>query len=155
VTPAAEFNVWSDPEAARVVLRAGARDLTVVPLDCTHRTVVSAADCDRLAALATPAGLAASTLIRQRIAAHDEAQPLAVAHTAAVHDAVCVCALVRPDVLRRTGRYHVDVETGGDLCVGRTVVDTHRRGGGEPNATVALDGDPAILVEFLVETFSR
>jgi inosine-uridine nucleoside N-ribohydrolase len=154
VTPAAEFNVWADPEAARVVLRGGARDVLVVPLDCTHQTVVSAADCDRLAALATPAGLAASALIRHRIAAHDESQPLDVAHTAAVHDAVCVAALARPDVLRRTGRYHVDVETGGELCVGRMVVDTHRRGGRAPNATVALGGDRSVLVDFLIETFA-
>jgi inosine-uridine nucleoside N-ribohydrolase len=154
VTPSAEFNVWADPEAARVVLRCGARDILVVPLDCTHQTVVSAADCDRLAALATPAAQAASALIRHRIAAHDASQPLDVAHTAAVHDAVCVASLARPDVLRDVGRYHVDVETGGELCVGRTVVDTHRRGGREPNARVALGGDPRVLVDFLIETFS-
>jgi inosine-uridine nucleoside N-ribohydrolase len=154
VTPSAEFNVWADPEAARVVLRSGARDILVVPLDCTHQTVVSAADCDRLAAVATPAALAASALIRHRIAAHDATQPLDVAHTAAVHDAVCVASLVRPEVLRKVGRYHVDVETDGELCVGRTVVDTHSRGGRAPNARVALGGDPAVLVNFLIETFT-
>ena len=154
VTPSAEFNIWADPEAARVTLRSGARDILVVPLDCTHQTVVSAADCDRLAALGTPAGTAASALIRHRIAAHDEAQPLAVAHTAAVHDAVCVASLVRPGVLRDTGRYHVDVETGGELCVGRTVVDTHRRSGAAPNAAVALGGDAAAFVDFLTGTLA-
>jgi inosine-uridine nucleoside N-ribohydrolase len=154
VTPSAEFNVWADPEAARVVVRSGARDLLVVPLDCTHQTVVSAADCERLAALATPAGLAASALIRHRIAAHDEAQPLEVEHTAAVHDAVCVASLARPDVLRQTGRYNVDVETSGELCVGRTVIDTHRRSARAPNATVALGGDREVLVDFLIDTFA-
>ena len=49
VTPSAEFNIWADPEAARIVLRSGIRDLTIVPLDATHQALVSEDDCDRLA----------------------------------------------------------------------------------------------------------
>ena len=37
VTPRAEFNVWADPEAARIVLGSGVRRITLVPLDATHR----------------------------------------------------------------------------------------------------------------------
>ena len=150
VTASAEFNIWADPEAARVVLRSGVRDILVVPLDCTHRTLVTAADCDRLAGLGTPAARTAAAMIRQRIRAHDAGRPMATAHAAPVHDAVCVASLVRPGVLRATGRYHVEVETAGELCVGRTVIDF--RGGTEPNATVALDGDPAAFVEVLLGT---
>jgi inosine-uridine nucleoside N-ribohydrolase len=153
VSPSAEFNIWADPEAARVVLASGVKDLTIVPLDCTHQTVVSLQDCEELAALGTLAGRAASSLIHRRIAAHDGDQPLDPEHTAAVHDAVCVACLVRPDVLRRAARYHVDVETAGELCIGRTVIDTHRRSGKEPNATVALGGDAEVFVGFLKSTF--
>jgi inosine-uridine nucleoside N-ribohydrolase len=155
VSPSAEFNVWADPEAARVVFAAGAKDVTVVPLDCTHEAVVSDEDCARMAALGTPAGEAASRIILRRIRSHDDNQPLARQHTAAVHDAVCVAYLLHPEVLERTGRYFVDVETSGELCVGRTVVDTHQRTGEDPNALVALGGNAKVLVDFLTETFAR
>ena len=50
-TASAEFNIWADPEAAQVVFRAGLRDVTLIPLDATHRALVSAADCARLRGL--------------------------------------------------------------------------------------------------------
>ncbi len=58
VTPSAEFNIWADPEAAAIVLAAGFRKLTLVPLDATHRALLSRRDCARLRALGTPAGQA-------------------------------------------------------------------------------------------------
>ena len=75
VTPSAEFNIWADPEAARIVLRSGIRDLTIVPLDATHQALVSEEDCDRLAALGTPAGTAAAAIIRTRIEGYELVQP--------------------------------------------------------------------------------
>ena len=66
VTPSAEFNIWADPEAAAVVFSAGFRKLTLVPLDATHRALVSRDDCAALGALGTPAGQAAATLIGGR-----------------------------------------------------------------------------------------
>jgi inosine-uridine nucleoside N-ribohydrolase len=155
VSASAEFNIWADPEAAKVVFSSGVREIVVVPLDCTHEAVVSAEDCSRFDQIGTPASLAASSFVSRRIRAHDESQQLAVAHTAPVHDAVCVNYLVNPAVLRKTGRYFVDVETSAELCVGRTVIDTHRRSGREPNALVALGGDKQIFVNFLTETLSR
>ena len=64
VTPRAEFNVWADPEAARVVINSGVRKITLVPLDATHQALVSLDDCAALRALGTPAGDAAATLHR-------------------------------------------------------------------------------------------
>ena len=155
MSPSAEFNIWADPEAARVVIGSGVKNLVIVPLDCTHEAVVSDEDCAQFAALGTPAGKAASAFIMRRIKAHDESQPLDVLHTAAVHDAVCVTYLVHPEVLEKATRYYVDVETNGELCIGRTVVDTHHRSGKEPNATVALGGNAEVFVRFLKETFAR
>ncbi len=154
VTPSAEFNIWGDPEAAARVLSAGFRKITLVPLDATHRALVSRDDCEKLSALGTPAGKAAAEFIGHRIVAHDQSQRMDVPHTTPVHDALCVGFMVEPSLIT-TRRYHVAVETMGPLTVGRTVIDTHFRGGGEPQCDVAFDADASQFVELLAETFAR
>jgi inosine-uridine nucleoside N-ribohydrolase len=153
-TPAAEFNVWVDPEAARVVFGAGLANVTLVPLDATHKALVSAEDCVRLRALGTPAGDAAAALIEGRIMAYDTLQPMDTLRTAPVHDALCVAFLVDPTVVSGQ-RAHVDVETRGELTMGRTVIDIRGISGQEPNAFVAFDADAPKFVSMLLETFAR
>lgn len=77
VTPRAEFNVWADPEAARLVIGSGVRRITLVPLDATHRALVSLDDCASLRALGTPAGEAAARFTERRIHGYDATQPMA------------------------------------------------------------------------------
>jgi inosine-uridine nucleoside N-ribohydrolase len=151
VTPSAEFNVWVDPDAARIVVRAGLRDLVLVPLDATHRALLSSADCVRLREGGTPAALAAADIIEGRIAAYDHLQPMDTAGTAPVHDALAVAYLVDPDVVRGR-RAHVDVESSGELTLGRTVIDTQDRFGLEPNSFVALDADARRFGDLLLAT---
>ncbi|HET9755220.1 MAG TPA: nucleoside hydrolase [Candidatus Limnocylindrales bacterium] len=153
-TVSAEFNVWVDPEAAQVVLHAGLANLTLIPLDATHRALVSAADCERLRVTGTPAAAAAAAIIEGRIAAYDDLQPMDTAGTAPVHDALCVAYLVDAAVVSGR-RVHVDVETKGELTLGRTVMDLHDRFGQSPNAFVAFDADAPRFVSLLLETFSR
>lgn len=154
VTPSAEFNVWADPEAARVVLTSGVRRMTLVPLDATHKALISLADCQAMRALGTPAGEAAATFIERRIQGYDASQPMDRLHSAPVHDALCVAAIVDRSVIT-TRRCHVDVETHGELTLGRTVIDTHQRGGQEPNSDVAFDADERKFAAILLETFAR
>ncbi|MBX6320384.1 MAG: nucleoside hydrolase [Rhodospirillaceae bacterium] len=154
VTPAAEFNIWADPEAAAMVFAAGFRKLTLVPLDATHRALVSRAHCARLEALGTPAGRAAAAFIGHRIETHDRLQRMATPGTAPVHDALCVGLLIDPTLVT-TRRLHVAVETRGALTVGRTVIDTHQRGGEAPNCDVAFDADAERFAALLIGTFAR
>jgi inosine-uridine nucleoside N-ribohydrolase len=154
VTPRAEFNIWADPEAAHIVLTSGVAKITLVPLDATHKALVSLDDCARLRALGTPAGDAAATFTERRIQGYDSTQPMTRLHAAPVHDALAVASIVDPSVI--TTRFlHVDVETHGTLTVGETVIDTNLRGTGEPNVHVALDADEARFVSMLIETFAR
>ena len=154
VTPAAEFNIWGDPEAAAMVFAAGFRKLTLVTLDATHRALISKAHCAQLEALGTPAGQATAAFTGHRIEIHDQIQPMPVPGTAPVHDALCVGFLVDPTLIK-TRRYHVAVETHGALTVGRTVIDTHSRGGSEPNCDVAFDADGDRFAALLIDTFRR
>jgi inosine-uridine nucleoside N-ribohydrolase len=153
VTSQAEFNIWADPEAARIVLRSGIRDLTVVPLDATHEALVSEENCDRLAALGTPAGTAAASIIRTRIAGYEAIQPQAIHNSAPVHDAVCVAHLIEPDVIT-TREAHVDVELNGELTRGRTVVDLRPIPATPPNARWAYGADRMRFLELLAGAFA-
>jgi inosine-uridine nucleoside N-ribohydrolase len=154
VTPAAEFNVWADPEAAAMVFSAGFERLTLVPLDATHLALVSRADCERLAALGTPAGEAAARFIGNRIGIHDAFQKMDLEHAAPVHDALAVGSVI-DSTLITTRRLNVAVETSGALTVGRTVIDTHFRSRRPPNCEVAFDADARRFVELLATTFAE
>ena len=154
VTPTAEFNIWADPEASALVFNAPFRKRTLLPLDATHKALISQEDCAALEGLHTTAGLAASRFIAQRIRAHDDNQPMEIPHTAPVHDAVCVGYLIDPSIIT-TRRLHVAIETVGTLTVGRTVIDTNFRGTGKPNTDVAFDADRRKFVELLLKAFAQ
>jgi inosine-uridine nucleoside N-ribohydrolase len=153
ITPLAEFNIWADPEAAKVVFTCGIPRLTIVPLDATHRALLTLADCDVLDALGTPAATACATFTRLRIAGYDSDQPMERPGTAPVHDALCVAALIDRSVIT-TRRVHADVETQGELTVGQTVFDVAARGGQPPNVDVAFDADERKFVRLLISTFA-
>jgi inosine-uridine nucleoside N-ribohydrolase len=159
VTPSAEYNFWADPEAAQLVLASGIAEIVVVPLDATHRALVTLGSCASMRASGTPAGVAAAEIIEKRIVGYRTAQPIDD-EAAPVHDALCIAYLVDPSVISG-GEYYVDVETVGTLTVGRSVVDIHNRihegrsTGPKPNAFFAFGADAEKFSEILVSTLSK
>jgi inosine-uridine nucleoside N-ribohydrolase len=151
VTPAAEFNIWADPEAAALVLAAGFPRLTLVPLDATHQATISREQCRTLRASRRPAAEAAAVFVEKRIEGYRAYQRLADADAAPVHDALCIAAMIEPDIVA-TRDYHVVVETAGTHTLGRTVIDTSFRSGRPPNARVALSADTARFGRFVLDT---
>lgn len=150
-TAAAESNMWRDPEAAHVVLTSGIQEIVLVPLDATHRALVSRDDCVRLRALGTPAGEATALFVERRIRAWPaEGRPDATP----VHDPLCIAYLVDPSVIGLR-KYWVGVETRGDLTIGRTIIDTHHCSHEDPNVWVALEAHEETFIRILIETFSR
>lgn len=155
VTATAEFNIWADAEAAARVLNAGFEKITLVPLDATHQALMTYADCDRLAAIGTPAAKATADIVRFRIEVHDKYQKMGEhGGSAPVHDAVCVAYLVDRAVLS-THRYFVEVETASPIAVGTTLVDTQSRSGAKPNVDLALHADARRFVDMLETVFAR
>ena len=152
-TPSAEFNIWLDPEAARIVVNCG-RPIRMIPLDATHRALVSLDDCRALRALGTPAGEAAARFVEKRIEGYDATQPMHRANAAPVHDALAVCAIIDPAVVT-THFIPVDVETGGELSVGRTVCDFRFRSRKPANVEFAMDADEPKFVRMLMEILGR
>lgn len=153
MTPSAEFNIWLDPEAARVVVNCG-RPIRMVPLDATHRALVSTEEAGRLRDLGTPAGEAAARFILKRIDGYDATQRMHDGGAAPVHDALAVCAIIDPSILT-TEHIPVDVEVHAELSVGRTVCDFRFRGGKPANVHFAMDADEPKFVSMLLDILGR
>jgi inosine-uridine nucleoside N-ribohydrolase len=152
-TPSAEFNIWLDPEAARIVVNCG-RPIRMIPLDATHRALVSTDDAGRLRALGTPAGEAAARFTLKRIDGYDATQPMHRPGAAPVHDALAVCAIIDPSIVT-THQIPVDVEVFAELSVGRTVCDFRFRGGKPANVSFAMDADEPKFNRLLLEILGR
>jgi purine nucleosidase len=117
-TPAAEFNIYVDPHAARVVFAAG-MPTTVFPLDCTHQALTSRERIAAFRALGTPVGEATTQLL-EFFERFDEEKygtdggPL--------HDPNVIAWLLRPELY--SGRdVNIEIETDSELTMGMTVVD--------------------------------
>ncbi|MFC8733469.1 nucleoside hydrolase [Luteimicrobium sp. NPDC057192] len=154
VTAAAEFNLWVDPEAARIVLEAGVRDVTTLPLDATQSVPLTLADCDALHALGTPGAVAAARLVRHRIEHDPDAERAALfGPCAPVHDALCMAAIADPSVVTESVTCPVTVETSSDRALGALLLDRRSWTADAPNATVALRADRDRYLAFLTNAF--
>jgi inosine-uridine nucleoside N-ribohydrolase len=143
VTPAAEFNIWADPEAAARVFGSGL-DVTMVGLDVTHRALFTSAHVGRLAGRV---GRMVAELLRFYGHFHKEVYNF---DGSPIHDAVAVAHVIRADLVK-TERLNTEIDIESELCRGRTVVDVWRRSGREPNAHVAVDIDADGFLELLIE----
>jgi inosine-uridine nucleoside N-ribohydrolase len=153
-TASAEFNIWLDPEAARIVVNCG-RPIRMLPLDATHQALVSKDDAQRLGELGTPAGEAAARFVLRRIDGYDATQPMPHrAGAAPVHDALAVCSIIDPSIVTM---HHipVDVEVYAELSVGRTVCDFRFRSGKPANVDFAMDADEPKFVAMLLDILGR
>ncbi len=148
MTPAAEFNIWADPEAAQIVFHSGV-DVTMIGLDVTHRALVTAEWAERSrAAGRTGAFVAELVDFFKRYHARTYGWD-----GAPIHDAVALAHVLRPELLTTEHR-NVEVETESELCRGRTVVDRWHRTDRTPNAHVAVDIDDEAFLELLLERIS-
>ena len=121
-TPAAEFNIWADPEAAQIVFTCGAK-ITVVPLDATHNACINSDEVEALYKMGTPVSAFVADMVKHRIAAYSYLQPMARLDSAPVHDALAVCYLIRPEVLEQVELVRCDVDISGGFADGQTIVD--------------------------------
>lgn len=152
-TPSAEFNIWLDPEAAKIVINCG-RPIRMISLDATHRALVSRENCQQLRNTGTPAAIATALMTEQRITAYDLTQPMRRLGAAPIHDALAVCAIIDPTVVT-TQLINVDVETKGDLTDGATVCDFRRRSLGQPNVAFATHADEAKFICMLLSILGQ
>ena len=150
--PWSESNIFHDPEAAQIIAECGAR-VVWVPLDATHRAVITLDDCKRFRDIGTFAANFCASQCEQRIINHDAGQPLDIPHAAAVHDALCVAYVIDPTVLTDLRHCHVEIGLDG-YGSGQTIVD-QRAYPLERNGWFAFDGDRFKFVDILCDCFQR
>ena len=139
--PLAEHNIRCDPEAAHIVLSAGA-PVTLVPLDVTTRVRIDAAGVARIRSGGTP--------LHEAVARQVELYPKFKARGwTHLHDPLAAATLVRPELVSLSP-LRVDVELGGRLAAGATLMRAPD-GDTPPNASVALDVRAGEFEEFFVE----
>ncbi len=144
MTPAAEYNIWIDPEAAKLVLGCG-RPIRLITLDATTQTRFNAEEVARIGQSGTPAAVMAVGVLSSEIALYGPN---------AAHDALALCAIIDPSVVR-TRYVHVDVETRGELTDGRTVCDLNHLTQAAPNVHVALEAEKSKYLDMLVTILAR
>ena len=150
ITPAAEFNIYVDPEAAEIVFRSGI-DIVVSPLDVTHHALTTPGRVAAFEALGTEVGrtVAAWTGFFERFDKEkygSEGAPL--------HDPTVIAYLLWPELF--TGRrINVEIETGSDLTLGMTVADWWRVTDRAPNALFLGGIDAEAFFSRLTERLGR
>jgi inosine-uridine nucleoside N-ribohydrolase len=145
VTPAAEFNIWADPEAAARVFDSGL-EVTMVGLDVTHQALLRDEHVEQLRETGRTGRMVAELYdFFHRF--HAKTYGFA---GSPIHDAVALAHVFRPELVQTEHR-HVAIECGSELTRGRTVVDLWRRTGNEPNAHVGVGVDGEAFVELLLE----
>jgi purine nucleosidase len=140
ITPAAEFNVHADPDAAKVLLGSGV-PLTLAPLDLTRQVRLTPTRLARLRQVDTAAARAMAVLF-----SGDDDAPL--------HDPCVIAHLLQPGLF--TGRHiNVKVETSSPLTLGMTVADWFGVTGRAANATWLNQADASGFFDLLFERLAR
>jgi purine nucleosidase len=161
VTPSAEFNIWHDPEAARIVFRAfggpGATPVVAIGLDVTYKTTVDPTD---LAALQTrlegmPLAPALTRFIEDASRYYfDKMEKRSGRRVLVMHDPLAVAVALDPTLVA-TRRVAVDVETAGRLTIGATIADWREIWGRLANSEVAVSVDAERFRKMFFDAITR
>lgn len=150
ITPTAEFNIYVDPEAADIVMKSGC-DITYLPLDVTHKALVTQPRVDAFRNMGTEVGrmVAEWTDFFERFDKEKYGTP-----GAPLHDPCVMAYLLKPEIF--SGRFvNVEIECQSDLTRGMTVADWWRVSGRDANATFIGDVDADGFFGLLTDRLAR
>ena len=150
ITPSAEFNIYVDPEAADIIFKSGL-PITVMPLDVTHKVLVTKPRNDAFRALGTPVGTATAEMTDFFERFDKEKYG---SSGAPLHDPCVTAYLIKPELFK--GRFvNVMIETTSELTIGMTVADWWHVTDRPANATFMNDIDADGFFTLLTERLGR
>ena len=155
-SPAAEFNIWADPEAMEIVLQSGCK-ITMVPLDATHAAYITMDQAKKIRALGTQKAEFIADIIEHRIQVYGTSDvDMNEIQGAPVHDALAVCAVLHPEVLRDVLHCNCHVDISGGYAYGQTIVDRRLQRNPEPqNCYFALSADRELFFNWMYDNLKK
>ena len=150
VTPAAEFNVFVDPEAADIVMRSGA-PITMLPLDVTHQVLSTGARIEAFRGLGNRTGKAVAEMLAFSEAFDRKKYGW---DGAPLHDPNVIAWLLNPGIYKGR-KINVAIETGSELTRGMTVADWWGVTGRSRNVTYLREVDAAGFYDMLTARLKR
>lgn len=150
ITPAAEFNIYVDPQAADIVFKSGI-PIVVMPLDVTHKALTTQPRVDAFRALGTKAG----TMVAEWTDFFERFDKEKYGSAGApLHDPCVIAYLLEPEMF--SGRHvNVEIETTSELTMGMTVADWWRVTDRVPNAMFMGDLDADRFFDLLTTRIAR
>lgn len=149
-TPSSEYNVFCDPHAFDVVIRAGIT-FTLVPLDVTYECLFQKRHMDRIQSKNPAVRKFIDDSTRFYMEFHDEYQSI---DGCAINDPLAAALLIKPDLVEYVD-YHVTVELKGDHNVAKTSADHFKAMGKAPNSKVAMKVDVEAFMDFFIERVNK
>lgn len=146
ITPSAEFNIYVDPHAARIVYSCGAK-VTMIGLNLTHQALATPERIARIKSIGTKVSETVVQLLDFYFRFHRRRYTLP---GPPLHDPCAVAAVIDRSLIK-TNRMYVDIETTGELTIGRTVCDVWGVTGKQPNAEVGMSIDDERFFDLLIE----
>ena len=150
ITPAAEFNMYCDPQSARAVFRSLSTK-TLVPLDVTNQLVLTYDLFNQLPAETTRVGRFLRSILPPAFRAYRQQFALEGIH---VHDSIALMAAIHPHLFT-SEEMAGDVETDGELTAGATVFDRRRVPAWRHNMDVATQMDADKVMEQIIAAMSN
>ncbi|MFL0252450.1 nucleoside hydrolase [Clostridium neuense] len=146
-TPAAEFNMYADPEAARIVFESKV-PVTMIGLDVTNRALLYKDDIDEIG---RGNNKMAKLVAKLATKIYENCKALKV-EGAAMHDPFAMGYVIDNSIMKYKS-FHVDVETSSDLTRGKTIVDVNNLLNKPANVNVGIDLDRDKFVSMLKKLF--
>lgn len=144
-TPAAEFNILVDPEAASVVFQSGV-PTTMIGLDVTHQAQIMASDVEYL----LKSGKRVGVMVGELLEFFGEFHKTMGFAGMPLHDPLAMATVLDPSIVQ-TKHLPVRIETQGQYTTGRTVVDFYGVTKEKPNVDVALEVDRERFVKMILK----
>jgi inosine-uridine nucleoside N-ribohydrolase len=148
VTPAAEFNIYVDPEAASIVFGSGVA-VEMVGLDVTHQARLNSSHAERLRG-AGDAGAFVAALLDFFLPNYQRRMGF---DGAPIHDALAVASVIDPDLVTME-TVAIEIDTSDGPSVGRTLVDRYHVTGKPANASVGIEVQSDRFAQLLIDRIS-